>query len=358
MASVSGADSIEPATIVYDYAPSLWRANLRKPDMLLDLVYIIAGFGLLIWGADRFVIGAGATARILGVPPLLIGLTVVGFATSAPEILVSVSAASQGLSGMAVGNALGSNIANIGLVLGLTAIIAPIDATHSATLRKEIPILVLLTPATMVLFLDGSLDRLDGLILMAGLLIFLSWVTHTGMRLSAKDPLGAELVKELESDSPPELSWRHAGLWFAIGLGTLLIGATILVAGAESLAQRMGISELVIGLTIVAVGTSLPELAVSVISALKGETGIAIGNIIGSNAFNLLAVVGVAGLIYPIQLAPSVLTLHYPVMIVFTLVLLRIAYNPFGKAGVGRIMGFCLLTAFLAYQTILLTGSW
>ncbi|MCP4001798.1 MAG: calcium/sodium antiporter [Gammaproteobacteria bacterium] len=325
--------------------------------MLLDLIYIVIGFGLLIWGADRFVIGASSTASILGVPPLLIGLTVVGFATSAPEILVSVSAATQGLSGIAVGNALGSNIANIGLVLGLTALIAPINATHSATLRKEISLLILLTLATMLLFLDNSLDRLDGLILIGGLIIFLGWVTRTGMRLSTSDPLASELTQELTSELPTQLSWKTAGLWLILGLTTLLIGANLLVAGAENLAVRMGISELVIGLTIVAVGTSLPELAVSVISALKGETGIAIGNIIGSNVFNLLAVVGVAGLIHPIQLDPSVLTLHYPVMAVFTLVLLRLAYNPFGTAGLGRITGFCLLAAFFAYQTTLLTGN-
>jgi cation:H+ antiporter len=322
--------------------------------MLLDLVYIIAGFGLLIWGADRFVAGAGATARILGVPPLLIGLTVVGFATSAPEILVSVSAATQGLSDMAVGNALGSNIANIGLVLGITALITPIRGTLPTTLRKEIPILILLTPATMLLFLDGSLDLRDGFILIAGLVIFLIWMTRMGIRLNTSDSIAAELVDEL----PPKLSWGKAGLWIAVGFVALLVGATLLVDGAENIAQYLGISELVIGLTIVAVGTSLPELAVSVISALKGDTGIAIGNVIGSNVFNLLAVVGVAGLINPIALDSSVLTLHYPVMILFTLVLLRIAYNPFGKGGLGRIMGFCLLTAFLAYQATLLTGNW
>ena len=322
--------------------------------MLLDLIYTITGFGLLIWGADRFVDGAGATARILGVPPLLIGLTVVGFATSAPEILVSVSAATQGLSDMAVGNALGSNIANIGLVLGITALISPIDGTLSTTLRKEIPILILLTPATMLLFLDNSLDRQDGLILMAGLVIFLIWMTRMGIQINATDPVTAELADEI----PPNPGWGKTVFWIAVGFTALLIGAILLVDGAESIAQRIGISDLVIGLTIVAVGTSLPELAVSVISALKGDTGIAVGNVIGSNVFNLLAVVGVAGLINPIPLDPSVLSLHYPVMIVFTIALLRIAYNPFGKGGLGRIMGFCLLAAFLAYQTILLTGNW
>jgi cation:H+ antiporter len=322
--------------------------------MLFYLAYTIAGLGLLVWGADRFVAGASAAASILGVPPLLIGLTIVAFATSAPEILVSVSAASRGLSDMAVGNAIGSNIANIGLVLGTTALIAPIRGELSATLTKQMPVLILLTPATMLLFLDGSLDLRDALILLSGLAIFLVWIARMGLQLSAADPLAAELAHE----APHKLSRGQAGLWLVIGLVALLAGANLLVINAENLARYFGITDLVIGLTIVAIGTSLPELAVSIVSALKGDTGIAIGNIIGSNVFNLLAVVGAAGLIHPASLDPSILTLHYPVMIVFTVVLLRIAYNPFGKTGLGRIWGFCLLASFLAYQTILLTGIW
>jgi cation:H+ antiporter len=322
--------------------------------MLFYLAYTIAGLGLLIWGADRFVAGASAAASILGVPPLLIGLTIVAFATSAPEILVSVSAASRGLSDMAVGNAIGSNIANIGLVLGTTALITPIRGELSATLTKQMPVLILLTPATMLLFLDGSLDLRDALILLSGLAIFLVWIARMGLQLSAADPLAAELAHE----APHKLSRGQAGLWLVIGLVALLAGANLLVINAENLARYFGITDLVIGLTIVAIGTSLPELAVSIVSALKGDTGIAIGNIIGSNVFNLLAVVGAAGLIHPASLDPSILTLHYPVMIVFTVVLLRIAYNPFGKTGLGRIWGFCLLASFLAYQTILLTGIW
>jgi cation:H+ antiporter len=321
--------------------------------MLLDLVYTIAGFGLLIWGADRFVLAAGATARILGIPPLLIGLTVVGFATSLPEVLVSISAASQGLTSMAVGNAIGSNIANIGLVLGATALIQPIHKQLSATLRKELPVVILLTPATLLLFLDNSLDWYDAVILLTGLVLFLFWISLVGIRLAGTDTLTAEVDQEL----PTELTKGQSALWLIVGLLTLLLGANLLVHGAESLAHRFGISELVIGLTIVAIGTSLPELAVSLVSALKGDTGLAVGNVIGSNVFNLLAVVGVAGLVNPSELDPSVASLHYPVMIVFTLALLRIAYNPFGKTGLGRFMGFCLLAAFLAYQTILLTST-
>ncbi len=322
--------------------------------MLLDLAYAIAGLGLLIWGADRFVAGAGAAASILGVPPLLIGLTIVAFATSAPEILVSVSAASRGMTGMAVGNAIGSNIANIGLVLGITVLITPIRGELSAILTKQMPVLILLTPATMLLLLDGSLDLRDALILLSGLAIFLIWVTRMGLQLSPADTFATELAHE----APHILSRGQAGLWMVIGFVALLAGANLLVVSAETLAREFHISELVIGLTIVAVGTSLPELAVSIVSALKGDTGIAIGNIIGSNVFNLLAVVGAAGLVHPTRLDPSVLTLHYPVMIVFTIVLLRIAYNPFGKTGLGRFWGVCLLASFLAYQTILLTGIW
>lgn len=321
--------------------------------MLIDLLYIAAGFALLTWGADRFVNGASAVANLLGVPPLLIGLTIVGFATSAPEILVSIDAAARGLTSMAVGNALGSNIANIGLVLGTTALIMPIRGDLSATLQREMPALVLLTPATLVLFLDNSLDRTDAMILIAALIGFLAWMTRTGLRLSNDHKLALELAEEVSTTMPA----RAAVFWLLLGFGTLLLGADLLVKGAESLALQMGVSELVIGLSVVAIGTSLPEMAVSVVAALRGDTSIAIGNVIGSNIFNLLAVVGAAGLVQPAELDPSVLTLHYPVMIAFTVALLRIAYNPFGSTGIGRFMGFCLLAAFLTYQTFLLTGG-
>jgi cation:H+ antiporter len=320
--------------------------------MLLNIFFILAGFALLMWGADRFVSGAGSLASALGVPPLLIGLTVVGFATSAPEILVSISAASSGLTNMAVGNALGSNIANIGLVLGITVLITPISGELSSTLSKEMPLLVLLTPATLILFLDGSLDMTDAIILLTGLVVFLFWMTRTGIKLTS-DPLDTEIEDEFNI----HLDLRPAILWLLVGFLALILGANLLVTGAEFLARTWGLSELVIGATIVAVGTSLPELAVSVVSAYRGDTSIAIGNVIGSNVFNLLAVVGVAGLVNPSEVDDTVLTLHYPVMILLTIALLRIVYNPFGKKGLGRLMGFGLLTSFLAYQGFLLSGG-
>jgi cation:H+ antiporter len=339
--------------IVYHYplfGPRPTDKNTTR--MLQHIFFTFAGFALLMWGADRFVHGASALANALGVPPLLIGLTIVGFATSVPEILVSISAARDGMTDMAVGNALGSNIANIGLVLGITALIAPIRGELSEALRLEMPLLVLLTPATLVLFLDGSLDRPDALILLAGLGVFLFWMTRTGMKLSVRDPEANELLDEADAD----MGVGRATLWLFVGFITLVAGAQLLVNGAEYLARLFGLSELVIGATVVAVGTSLPELAVSAVGALKGNSSIAVGNVIGSNVFNLLAVVGVAGLVHPAKLDPSALTLHYPVMIVLTIALLRIAYNPLGKTGLGRIMGFCLLASFFVYQGVLLTG--
>lgn len=321
--------------------------------MLIDLAFTGTGFLLLVWGADRFVEGASNVARIFGMPPVIIGLTIVGFATSAPEILVSVSAAAAGLTGMAVGNAIGSNIANIGLVLGAAALIKPVQGNLSATLRLEIPVLLMITLGSYVLFRDAQLSRLDGGILMLGLACFMAWVVYNGLRLPVSDPVVADAVNEL----PPEMSRGRALLLLVIGLLALLLGAELLVTGAESLARRFGLSDLVIGLTVVAIGTSLPELAVSVVGALRGESGLAVGNIIGSNVFNLLAVIGAAGLVGPGPLDSAVLTLHFPVMLGFTCALLLLAYNPFGRPGIGRGLGFVLVACFMSYQVLLLGGG-
>jgi cation:H+ antiporter len=323
--------------------------------MLLDLVYTIGGFILLVWGADRFVGGAAGLANRLGVPPILIGVTIVGFGTSAPEIMVSASAAAQGLTSMAVGNALGSNIANVGLVLGATALARPITAELSQTLTREVLLLVLLTAITALLFIDNALSRVDALLLICGFCAFMGWVIHNGLRSRTHVAMGADGDIDQE-DVAIAMSMGKATFWLLVGLLILLGGANLLVLGAVNLARHIGVSELVIGLTIIAIGTSLPEFAVSVVSAIRGSTGLAIGNIIGSNIFNLLAVIGVAGLVHPTAIDPSVLRLHYPVMLMFTLALLPIAYNPFGKRGFGRATGLFLLAAFIVYQAVLLGG--
>lgn len=313
--------------------------------MLGNIGETFVGLVLLIWGADRFVHGAAATARNLGVAPLLIGLTIVAFATSAPEVLVAIVAASRGETDLAVGNAIGSNIANIGLVLGTVAIIRPIVMT-SATLRREMPALLAVSLLTVSLFLDSYLSRVDGLVLMTGLVIVMVWLVRLGIRSSASDPMTAEY----EAEIPRDLSMRSAVLWLMVGLAVLLFGAMFMVDGAIAIARALGVTELVIGILLVAVATSLPELAVSLVSALKGEYGLALGNIVGSNTFNSLAVIGIAAIISPAALPPSVLSLHIFVLVAFTLVLFAMTYDYDGKGHISRLEGCALLIAYLAYD--------
>lgn len=314
--------------------------------MLGNILEVIAGLALLIWGADRFVHGAAATARNLGVAPLLVGLTVVAFATSAPEILVAVDAALRGAPGLAFGNAIGSNIVNIGLVLGSVAIIRPIQL-RSATLRREMPALLAVTLLTVSLFLDSYLSRVDGAVMLTGLVIVMIWLARLGMRSAPSDPIKADF----EAEIPADVTMRMAIMWLLFGLATLLGGAHLLVDGSIEIARYLGVSEVVIGILLVALGTSLPELAVSLVSALKGEYGLAIGNIVGSNIFNLLAVIGVAATIAPTTMAPTVLSLHIFVMVAFTLVLFAMTYDYDGKSELSRIEGVALLIAFLAYDS-------
>jgi len=316
--------------------------------MLLNSLAILAGIAMLLYGADRFVVGASATARNLGLSPLLIGLTIVGFATSAPEILVSIAAAGRGATDMAVGNAIGSNIANIGLVLGIGAMIQPILISGSDTLRREFPILIIITLGSALLFLDDALTRTDGFILLGTLLIFLVWVVRLGYASAGDDSMAIEYDEEI----PDDMSMGSAVLWLIVGLAILLVGANTLVWGAEELARALGVSELIIGLTILAIGTSLPELAVTVMSAYKGEAGLALGNIVGSNIYNLLAVVGSAAVIHPAALEPEVLRLHIPVMAGFTIGLYLMVYNFKSDkvAIIKRHHGAILFAGFIAYH--------
>jgi cation:H+ antiporter len=312
--------------------------------MLLYSAATIAGFALLIWGADRFVVGAAGAARNFGLPTLLIGLTVVAIATSAPEILVSITAALHDNAELAVGNAIGSNIANIALVLGATAIVRPM-IVRSTVLRREMPALLAVTLLTVMLFLDTYLGILDGVILLAGLVLVMQWLVRLGTQADNVDPIQEEIAAEIPSD----LSTGMAMAWLALGLVVLLIGARMLVWGAHHIAVTLGVSDLIIGLTIVAVGTSLPELAVSIVSALKGEHDIALGNIIGSNMFNCLAVIGPAALIQPTGFSADILGLHLPVMIALTLILFVMTYNFTGAGRISRLQGGALLAAFVWY---------
>ncbi|MBV65388.1 MAG: calcium/sodium antiporter [Halomonas sp.] len=320
--------------------------------MLIASLAILAGLALLVWSADRFVEGSAATAGHFGMPPLLIGMVVVGFGTSAPEMVVSALAASQGNPGLALGNAYGSNITNIALILGITALLAPI-AVHSQVMRKELPILALVTLAAAWLLFDGELSRLDAAGLLVLFALLLGWSIWSGMRKN-DDAFATEMDAELAAHPMPI---RKAILWLVVGLLLLIISSRILVWGAVDLATRFGVSDLVIGLTIVAIGTSLPELASSIIAARKGEHDLALGNILGSNLFNTLAVVGIAGSIAPMAVADEVLMRDIPVMVGLTLALFVLGYGFRGPGRINRLEGGGLLAVFIGYTFYLLTTA-
>ncbi|KKM92976.1 hypothetical protein LCGC14_1213090 [marine sediment metagenome] len=316
---------------------------------ILFIVAIIAGFAILIWGADRFVDGAANIATNFGVSPLIVGLTIVGFGTSAPEMLVSALASFDGAPALGIGNAIGSNIANVGMVLGVTLLIAPLTV-HSDILKREFPVLGFVMLLSLVLMLDGNLGLLDGGILMTGFILTLAGMALLAMRgKKTKDPIETEFEAEY---AEPSMTAKQAGFYFFIGLISLLVGSKSLVWGATGIAQLMGISDLIIGLTIVAIGTSLPELAASVISALKNEHDIALGNIIGSNIFNILAVLAMPGLIAPSDIDPMILYRDMPFMIGLSVLLFLFAR--FSKNGrIGRLAGFLMLIIYVGYNGLL-----
>jgi cation:H+ antiporter len=317
--------------------------------MWTELLAIVGGFMLLTWSADRFVVGASALAFNLKVPPLIIGLTIVSIGTSAPEILVSAVASLQGNSGLAVGNALGSNIINTGLILGFTAIFIPLSV-HSSIIKRELPLLLLVMVVALLMLLDGSLNRMDGAVLITGMVVMMLWMIHLGRTSkTTEDPMSDEFADEI----PTGMGTGLALFWVIIGGLCLLASSRLLVWGAVSIAQQMGVSDLVIGLTIVALGTSLPELAATMMSAIKREHDIAIGNVIGSNIFNLLAVLGLPGLLNPGPVDTAVLTRDYPVMIGLTVALFIMAYGFRGPGRINRIEGSILVLVFCAYQTLL-----
>lgn len=321
--------------------------------MMLAVLAIVVGLGLLVWSADRFVEGAASTARYFGMPPLLVGMVIVGMGTSAPEMTVSVLAASQGSPGIALGNAYGSNITNIALILGLTALISPI-IVHSQVVRKELPILMGVTLLAAWQLWDGEVSRADATVLLLVFAALMAWTIWQGMR-SKRDSLGQEIEAEL---SKHEMPIRHALMWTVIGLVVLIISSRLLVWGAVDIAQSLGVSDMIIGLTIVAVGTSLPELASSVIAARKGEHDIALGNIIGSNLFNTLAVVGLAGVIHPMAVDAEVFSRDILVMIGLTFLLFVMAYafNKQRSGRINRIEGGFLMLCYVSYTSYLIVS--
>lgn len=315
--------------------------------MLYPIIALITGFIVLVWSADRFVIGAAGTARNFGMSPMLIGLTVVSFGTSAPEILVSAMAATTGAGELAIGNALGSNIANIGLVLGVTALIAPLPV-KSKVLKQEVPLLVAITLLAGFVLYDLYLGRFDALLLLSALLLCLY--------LFARFQRDAGDDVDDDEEPLPELTTSKAIFWLVVGLLLLAGSSRLLVWGATEVALALGVSELIIGLTIVAIGTSLPELAASVASALKGHTDIALGNVVGSNIFNIAAVMAVPGLLAPLTFDLEVLWRDYGVTLALTLLLavLALLQKP---PRISRVEGGLLLSAYAAYMVLLYTMS-
>ncbi len=318
-----------------------------------SFIAIIGGFALLVWGADRFVVGASATARNLGVSPLIIGLTIVGFGTSAPEMLVSAIAAGAGNPNMGVGNALGSNITNIGLVLGITALVTPL-AVHSETLKREFPILFAIMTVALLLLVDSEMSRIDGIILLTGMAVMIYWMVSLGLRERKRgDPMESEYIDEIPSHMP----MKQAIFWLLLGMIILLGSSRMLVWGSVNVAHAFGISDLIIGLTIIAIGTSLPELAATVMSALKGEHDIAVGNILGSNMFNLLAVLGMPGLIMPTTTPPELLSRDFPAMIGLSIALFAMGYGFLKPGHITRAEGAVLLSGYLVYMGLLYHAS-
>ncbi len=320
--------------------------------MLTAFIQLVAGFLLLVWGADRLVAGASAFARNMGVSPLIIGLTIIGFGTSAPELVVSAVATLKGNSGLAVGNAIGSNIANMGLVLGATALIYPLRL-ESTALKREYPMLLLIMLVCFLMALDGLYSRLEGGILLVGLLAVVIWIIRIGLNRPPSDPLAEEFDAEIPKDVPT----RIAVFWLVVGLVVLPVSSTFLVDGAITIARYLHVTDTVIGLTIVALGTSLPELATAITAALHKEDDLAIGNIIGSNIFNLLGVLGIAAALQPTTLLPIILARDFPAMFLITAALYLMASDFRGPGRIGRRSGTALLVMFVGYFILVWMSS-
>jgi cation:H+ antiporter len=319
--------------------------------MLTSSLLLLVGLVLLAGGADRFVEGAASVARNFGMSPMVVGLTVVALGTSAPEILVSAMAASAGNSGIAMGNVLGSNIANMTLVIGASAIVTPLVVV-SSTLRREFPLLIAVTALAWLLVADGMLSRVDSAVLTFSLGVVLWLIVRSARQAQHTDPLRRGLDAQIGQST----STVRALVWGLVGLVILLLGAKLVVIGATEIARGFGLSDLVIGLTVVAIGTSLPELATSLSSALKGQPDIAVGNVIGSNIFNLLPVLAVAGFIHPFAVDDAVLARDFPIVAILTVVFLAMCMGRRGTGRVTRFEGSVLLVMFIGYQAMVYFG--
>ncbi len=313
--------------------------------MFYSLLYLAFGLGLLIYAADKFVLGAASTAKHMGVSTMLVGLIIVGFGTSAPEMVVSAIASFKGNSGLALGNAVGSNITNIALVLGVGLLIVPMSI-KSQTIKREMPILLLVTLLVLFLLIDLELSFADGVVLIIGMFVVTGFLLYIGIKTDHD-----EFSDELEAEFDLDITLKRAIIYLVIGIIMLPIASQVMVIGATEIALHFGVSDMVIGLTIVALGTSLPELAATISSALKKEHDLAIGNIVGSNIFNLLGVIGISGLIREYQFSAHFIKYDYFYMLMLTVFLfLASVYFVLKDQFISRVIGVVLLVMYATYM--------
>jgi cation:H+ antiporter len=310
---------------------------------------VVSGIALLVWSADRFTDGAAALARNLGVSPLIVGLTIVAIGSSAPEIVISVNASLADNAGMGLGNALGSNITNIAFVLGMSALIKPISV-NSGLLKREFPILLFVTLWSAYILWDGDLTPAESWPLLAGLVLYIGWMIWIGLKTRVRQDL---MLQEIVEELPDTMSNGKAIFWVVLGMALLQISSKMLVYGASHIALKFGISEIIIGSTIIAIGTSLPELAASVAGVLKGEDEMALGNVVGSNIFNLLAVLSLPGVMVGIHFQPEyfkVIWLNVLPMVVLTLAVGLMSHSFSNAEGrINRIEASLLLLTFVSW---------
>ena len=316
--------------------------------MIVEACYFLIWLIVLSWGADRFIFGASVLAKNIGVSPMIIGLTIVAMGSSAPEIMVAATASFNGNTDTAVGNALGSNITNIALVLGLTALLKPLSIA-SSTLKKEMPVLLLVSLLAVYFLSDYLLLKVEGIILITLFFVVIGGLTWMSFNMEKDDLLRSETENEIPSGVPTS----RAIIWLVVGMILLPLSAYFMVGSAEIIARHFGLSELVIGLTIIAIGTSLPELAACIAGVLKNEDDLALGNIIGSNIFNLLAVLAMPGLIAPGLVDENAATRDSYVMLGLTGLLIIFSFNLKGSRCINRVEGLCLIACFAAYQYVL-----
>jgi len=321
--------------------------------MVVQILILLVSLVVLVWSADKFVFGASSLARNVGISPMIIGLTIVAMGSSAPEMMIAATASLHGNPNTAIGNAIGSNITNIALVLGITALFQPLTVS-SSTIKRELPLVLAITALAYWMISDDYFSFTEGVILILGFVIFIVTLLLITLSKTKNKPLDDPMILEAEQEVPEAVNLKKSLFWLAFGMILLPLSASYLVDSSVYIAKFFGISDLVIGLTVIAIGTSLPELAASIMSIIKKEDDLALGNIIGSNIFNILAVLSLTGLIAPGKIDPNAATRDAPYMLGVTLLLFILCFGRrLGNFRITRLKGGLLLLVFIAYQILL-----